>query len=142
MTYGDCLWHWGIKGMKWGVRRYQNADGSLTAEGKKRYISPHEDYTRAHTKKDVREMSDTELSARINRLQKEKQYNQLVVTPSTMQKAIKFAASTAAALGTMASLYNNASNVMRIGKNFVSSEEIRKGMAATAISAVMKVNGA
>ena len=31
------LKHWGIKGMKWGVRRYQNRDGSLTAEGKKRY---------------------------------------------------------------------------------------------------------
>ena len=29
------LYHWGIKGMKWGVRRYQNRDGSLTAEGKK-----------------------------------------------------------------------------------------------------------
>ena len=31
------LQHWGIKGMKWGVRRYQNADGSLTAAGRKRY---------------------------------------------------------------------------------------------------------
>ena len=31
------LYHWGVKGMKWGVRRYQNADGSLTAAGKKRY---------------------------------------------------------------------------------------------------------
>lgn len=30
------LYHHGIKGMKWGVRRYQNADGSLTAAGKKR----------------------------------------------------------------------------------------------------------
>lgn len=30
------LTHWGIKGMKWGVRRYQNADGSLTPEGKRR----------------------------------------------------------------------------------------------------------
>lgn len=29
--------HWGIKGMKWGRRRYQNKDGSLTPEGKKRY---------------------------------------------------------------------------------------------------------
>lgn len=29
--------HYGILGMKWGVRRYQNADGSLTAAGKKRY---------------------------------------------------------------------------------------------------------
>ena len=33
----DELQHWGIKGMKWGVRRYQNADGSLTPAGKKRY---------------------------------------------------------------------------------------------------------
>ena len=31
------LQHWGIKGQKWGVRRYQNADGTLTAAGKKRY---------------------------------------------------------------------------------------------------------
>jgi hypothetical protein len=31
------LYHWGIKGMRWGVRRYQNKDGSLTPAGKKRY---------------------------------------------------------------------------------------------------------
>ena len=31
------LYHWGIKGMKWGVRRYQNEDGSLTEAGIKRY---------------------------------------------------------------------------------------------------------
>ena len=31
------LAHHGIKGQKWGVRRYQNEDGSLTDEGKKRY---------------------------------------------------------------------------------------------------------
>ena len=31
------LYHYGIKGQKWGVRRYQNPDGSLTAKGKKRY---------------------------------------------------------------------------------------------------------
>lgn len=32
----DELYHHGVKGMKWGVRRYQNKDGSLTAAGKKR----------------------------------------------------------------------------------------------------------
>lgn len=32
----DALAHWGIKGMRWGVRRYQNKDGSLTDRGKKR----------------------------------------------------------------------------------------------------------
>ena len=31
------LKHWGIKGQRWGVRRYQNKDGSLTPAGKKRY---------------------------------------------------------------------------------------------------------
>ena len=32
----DYLCHYGIKGMKWGVRRYQNPDGSLTSEGRKK----------------------------------------------------------------------------------------------------------
>ena len=31
------LLHFGVKGMKWGVRRYQNTDGTLTNAGKKRY---------------------------------------------------------------------------------------------------------
>lgn len=35
--FGNELYHYGVKGMKWGVRRYRNKDGSLTPAGKKRY---------------------------------------------------------------------------------------------------------
>lgn len=38
MQYSEELYHYGVKGMKWGVRRYRNSDGSLTNSGKKRYL--------------------------------------------------------------------------------------------------------
>lgn len=37
VRHDDELYHWGIKGMRWGIRRYQNKDGSLTPAGLKRY---------------------------------------------------------------------------------------------------------
>lgn len=44
MIMNSCeIWHWGVKGMKWGVRRYRNADGSLTPEGVRKYRKSYND---------------------------------------------------------------------------------------------------
>lgn len=101
---GDILskviYHWGVKGMKWGVRRYQNSDGSLTPAGKKRYSdspssttspskkkpassqkSDKKDEKEAPVpkkKKSISEMTDAELNEAINRLNLEKRYAELL----------------------------------------------------------------
>lgn len=68
--YTNELRHHGIKGQRWGIRRFQNEDGSLTSSGRARY---NEDGTR----KDPKKMTDEELSTANKRLQAEQQYNQL-----------------------------------------------------------------
>lgn len=50
------LKHYGIKGQKWGVRRFQNEDGSLTAKGKERYGT--EDNFKEQYPKDVKKTLD------------------------------------------------------------------------------------
>lgn len=46
----DYLMHHGIKGQKWGIRRYQNPDGTLTALGKQRYDKVHGEYINEYTR--------------------------------------------------------------------------------------------
>ena len=43
----EYLMHYGVKGMKWGVRRYQNYDGSYTRKGLERYRKAESDYETA-----------------------------------------------------------------------------------------------
>lgn len=98
------LQHHGVKGQKWGVRRFQNSDGSLTNEGRRRYSN--DDFKNAKKKidkgkevvdgatkakkkavekqheqkikKDLSEMSDQELRDIVNRLNMEERYTQVM----------------------------------------------------------------
>lgn len=62
----DYLAHHGILGMKWGVRRYQNKDGTLTAEGRRRAQVYGKDplstsAKKSPKKKKISDMADDEL---------------------------------------------------------------------------------
>lgn len=92
------LSHHGILGQRWGVRRYQNKDGTLTAAGKRRAQQLETEYgnltrkslsTQSHTStKSVSEMSDDELRQVINRKNLEKQYRDLNPKKVSTGKAI------------------------------------------------------
>lgn len=78
LIYESELVHHGIKGQKWGVRRYQNKDGSLTSAGKKRYSKEYKKQAEKVTQ-DIRnnlgrlsDEANVEVAERFNREQERK----------------------------------------------------------------------
>jgi len=70
MIYTNELYHHGIKGMHWGVRRYRNEDGSLTEAGKRKAKRERAEDAKIPRKK-MNQMSNDELRKKAERLELE-----------------------------------------------------------------------
>ena len=94
----NYLYHHGVKGMKWGVRKKRKP--------------AHDDYRKAHDKKDVREMSDAELRSRNNRLQAERQYQQMTQRTGRGKKIVQGLIATAGTITAAEAAYKTYSRLV------------------------------
>lgn len=120
-NYQDELYHFGTKGMKWGIRRYQNKDGSLTPAGQKRYNEMSDDAKNSFDmrNKKVSQMSNAELKKLNERTRLEQEYKKL--NPSVIKKGWTYTAATVGVMGTVLALYNNSNQLVNIGKKAVTA---------------------
>lgn len=98
---GTYLAHHGIKGQKWGERRFQNPDGTYTEEGKIRKRGERRGNRRSNTLKearsrDINSMTTKEIREYNDRLQAEAQFKQLTAKQSGFKKLVKTGATAAA----------------------------------------------
>lgn len=107
------LQHWGIKGMKWGIRRKRPSGESSS------------DYDKAHDKKHVSEMSDKELQDRLNRLRNEQQYKELTKKTNYAAKALKAFIATA---GTIAAISGACEKYKKAGQQVMNSKTTQKAI--------------
>lgn len=85
----SSLYHYGIKGMKWGIRRTPAQLGHMTSKKKTSEAKDEADDT-PKKKRSVKDLSDSELQSRIRRLELEKRYKDLSSSSKEVSRGRKF----------------------------------------------------
>lgn len=112
--------HSGTKGMKWGIRRYQNEDGTYTSLGKeRRRVTPSEDYKKfaARKNKKISEMSNAELKAHNERARLESEYRKL--NPGAIKKGLLYVGAISGALIAVNTLVTNSKPAIAAARKYV-----------------------
>lgn len=115
------LYHFGIKGMKWGIRRFQNKDGSRTSAGKKRYDDRSDDRKTVDEirKKKIYQMSNAELRKVNERLQLEQQYSGLSSNSSVVKKGFSVVKDILSMTDTILKLADVPERTIKTGKKVI-----------------------
>lgn len=123
------LSHHGIKGQKWGVRRFRNKDGTLTPAGKKRRRDTWSDDAKsAHeikSKKSVKQMSNAELRKLNERASLENQYSQL--NAANIVRGMAYVTTALTLLNTVANAPGTLERASAAGSAFVNKVLRRSG---------------